>query len=132
MCEGVRRRAARSTIFLSNIFETCRALLGGRFTKFTRSDEGKMVAIMNGAVSVGGIDRRVDWGESKYSDCNGKIKSVETSVKGKVTLEDGLVFENCVIVSVDELTTSALVSGWIKDAAVTGDARLADRAECFL
>ncbi len=88
-----------------------------------------MVVIRRGAIAVGGIWRRAEWGESKHPDCDGKIKSVETSIKGHVTLEDGSIFENCAIGSLDELTTSALVSGWIKDAAVTGDERLADRPE---
>jgi hypothetical protein len=91
---------------------------------------GKTVEISNGAVVVGGIERRVDWGESKHSDCLGKIRSVETSVKGLVVLDDGSVFENCAICTVNELTTSALVSGWIKDSSVTGNDRLADRPEC--
>lgn len=109
-----------------------RALLAGRFTKFTRSDVGKTVDIKDSAVTVGGIARRVDWGQSKHPDCNGRIKTVETIDKGLVTLEDGSAFENCAISSLDELTTSALVSGWIKDAAVTGSDRLADRPECEL
>ena len=96
---------------------TYRAPAAGRFTKFTNGDVGKTVEIKRGAVTVDGIKQRVDWGESKHPDCNGKIKSVEASVKGHVTLEDGSVFENCAILSVDELSTSALVYGWIKDAA---------------
>ena len=86
----------------------------------------------SGAVTVGGIKRHVDWGESAHPDCRGKIKKVETRVKGNVTLEDGSCFENCAILSINELSTSALVSAWIKDAAVTGDDRLADRPECDL
>jgi hypothetical protein len=97
--------------------------------KFTTGDVGKTVEVKNGAVTVDGIKRRVDWGESKHPDCNGKIKSVETSVRGHVTLEDRSMLENCAILSVDELSTSALVYGWIKDSAITGDDRLADRPE---
>ena len=110
----------------------CHALAAGRFTKFTHGDVGKTVAIKNGAVVVDGIKRHVDWGASKHPDCVGKIKSAGTSVRGLVVLEDGSVFENCAILSVDELSTSALVYGWIKDASVTGDDRLADRPECDL
>ncbi len=91
---------------------------------------GKTVEIKDGAVTVGGITRRVDWRESKHPDCNCRIKAVETMDKGLVTLEDGSFFENCTISSLDEVTTSVLVSGWIKDAAVTGDERLTDRPEC--
>jgi hypothetical protein len=112
--------------------KTYRALVAGRFTRFTRGDEGKTVEVKSGAVTVGGIKRHVDWGESAHPDCRGKIKKVETRVKGNVTLEDGSCFENCAILSIDELSTSALVSAWIKDAAVTGDDRLADRPECDL
>jgi hypothetical protein len=118
---------------LGNVqFETYRTLLAGRFTKFGRGDVGKAIEIKNGAVTVDAIKRHVDWGGSAHPDCRGKIKSVETRVKGHVKLEDGSVFENCAISSIDELTTSALVSSWIKDAAVTGDDRLADRPECDL
>ncbi len=112
--------------------QTYRALVAGRFTRFTRGDEGKTVEVKNGAVTVGGIKRHVDWGESAHPDCRGKIKKVETRVKGHVTLEDGSFFENRPISSIDELSTSALVSAWIKDAAVTGCDRLADRPECDL
>ena len=112
--------------------ETYRALVSGRFTKFARGDAGKVVEIKSGAVTVDGIKRHVDWGESAHPDCCGKIKSVETRVKGHVKLEDGSFFENCAILSIDELSTSALVSNWIKDVAVTGDERLADRPECDL
>ena len=112
--------------------ETYRALVSGRFTKFARGDAGKVVEIKSGAVTVDGIKRHVDWCESAHPDCCGKIKSVETRVKGHVKLEDGSFFENCAILSIDELSTSALVSNWIKDAAVTGDNRLADRPECDL
>jgi hypothetical protein len=104
--------------------------VAGRFTKFGRGDVGKAVEIKNGAVTVDGITRHVDWGESAHPDCRGKIESVETRVKGHVRLDDGSVFENCAVSSIDELTTSAVVSSWIKDAGVTGDDRLADRPEC--
>ena len=97
--------------------------------KFTRGDVGKVVKITSGAVTVDGIKRHVDWGESAHPDCSGKIESVETRVKGHVKLEDGSFFENCAILSIDELSTSALVYNWIKDATVTGDDRLADRPE---
>jgi hypothetical protein len=106
--------------------------VSGRFTRFARGDVGKVVEITSGAVTVAGIKRHVDWGESAHPDCCGKIKSVETRVRGHVKLEDGSVFENCAISSIDELSTSALVSNWIKDVAVTGDERLADRPECNL
>jgi hypothetical protein len=106
--------------------------VSGRFTKFARGDVGKVVEIKSGAVTVDGIKRHVDWGESAHPDCCGKIESVETRVKGHVKLEDGSFFENCAILSIDELSTSALVSNWIKDPAVTGDERLADRPECDL
>jgi hypothetical protein len=112
--------------------KTYRARVAGRFTRFTRGDEGKTVEVKNGAVTVGGIKRHVDWGEAAHPDCRGKIKKVETRVKGHVTLEDGGFFENCPISSIDELSTSALVCAWIKDATVTGDDRLADRPECDL
>jgi hypothetical protein len=106
--------------------------VAGRFTKFGRGDVGKVVEIKDGAVTVDGIKRHVDWGESAHPDCRGKIQSVETRVKGPVKLGDGSVFENCAISSIDELTTSGLVSSWIKDSAVTGDDRLADRTELDL
>ena len=93
--------------------ETYRALVSGRFANFARGDVGKLVEIKSGAVTVDGIKRHVDWGESAHPDCCGKIKSVETRVKGLVKLEDGSCFENCAISSIDELSTSAVVSSWI-------------------
>ena len=124
--------ARRASLLGERELETYRALVSDRFTKFARGDAGKVVEIKSGAVTVDGIKRHVDWGESAHPDCCGKIKSVETRVKGNVTLDDGSCFENCAILSIDELSTSALVSAWIKDAAVTGDDRLADRPECDL
>jgi hypothetical protein len=72
----------------------------------------------------------VDWGEWKLPDCNGKIGSVKASVKGHVTREDGSMFDNSAIGSVDELSTSALVSS--RDGGFSCGVVIARRPEAFV
>ena len=108
-----------------------RTLVEGRFTSFTVADVGKTVKITGDTVNVANIERSARWGDAKHADCCGKIKSVEGKVNGKVVLENEQEFENPVLGSVSDLTTSSLVYGWVKDVAVTGTNRLADCPECY-
>ena len=101
-------------------------LAEGRFTKFTKADVARTVEIKNGTVKLSGVEQTVQWGTARHADCDGTIDSVEAKVNGKVKLVNGAEFENPAITCVSDLTTGALVYGWIKDPAVTGTDRLAD------
>ena len=62
------------------------------------SDIGKTIEIKQGKVKVDGIDRIVqDWGGTQPTDCKGKIQSIDTSLKGKVRLDNGFEFENPIV-----------------------------------
>ena len=52
--------------------------------KCTKGDvlAGETVKIDNGAVTVDDNEGRMDWGEWKLPDCNGKIGSVEGEREG--------------------------------------------------
>ena len=64
----------------------------------SQADVSKQVEIKNGTLSVNGINRAVkwrkEWRKARHEDSKGKIVSVETRFKGKVTLDNGKVFEN--------------------------------------
>ena len=61
---------------------------------FLQKDVGLMMTIKDNDVKVDDKPRIVSWGSSKHDNCIRSIKSVEETLKGAVTLDNGMTFPN--------------------------------------